>query len=252
MSNRLERKKLCNKIPGIFYTTITPYILKEDSIKKSIDNNGHAMISFAPDNNPENWILGEPQNGNFKRFGEDIGSILDEEYTRYSLICNLGRILSINTDYYHEANTGTDMTYFIPKTVFENIGYSHDDPRSDYGDKPVKMEGNTYQLLQFISPHIRQVVNKQPIKRINFLRSLEIISGNNDITGPNRKRDVNQVVDIIMYGLIDLDKPDLGRVYEEMKELENLSGEQLGFSPYTSDLIKELSYVFLLRLEPNL
>jgi hypothetical protein len=252
MGNREERKKLCNKIPDVFYTTIVPYILKEDPSEQSVDDNGHAMISFAPDNNPENWILGEPQNGTFKRFGEDIGGILDEEYTRYPLIFNLGKILSIDTDYYHEANTGTAMIYFVPKTVFENRGYRHGDPRLDYGDKPIKMEDHTYQLFQFISSHIKQVVNKKPINRINFLRSLEMISWNRDLSGPDGKRAINHSVDTIMYGLIDLEKPDLRYVYEEMKELENLSGAQLGFSPYTSDFMKELSYLFLLKLEPLL
>lgn len=252
ISNRSERKKLCNKIPDVFYTTIIPYILKEDSSELSVGNNGHAMISFAPDNNPENWILGEPQNGRFKRFGEDIGSILDEEYIRYPLIFNLGKIISIDTDYYHEANTGTAMIFFIPKTSFENKGYRHDDPRSDYGDKPIRMEDNTYRLFQFISSYIMQVVNRQTNSRTNFLRSLEIILLNGDLSGANGKRALNHAVDTVMYGLIDLEKPYLRRVHEEMKELENLSGAQLGFSPYINEFMRELSYFFLLKLEPLL
>ncbi|MGA1865147.1 MAG: hypothetical protein ACMUHX_08800 [bacterium] len=251
MNNRLERKKLCNKIPDVFYTTIKPYILNKDSSNQSISVKGHAMISFAPDSNPENWILGEPQNGNFKRFGEDIGSILDAEYTQYPLICNLGKILSINTSYSHEANTLIAMTYFIPRTVFENPGYGYSDPRSNYGDKPVKMEDHTYRLFQFLSPYITQALNKQPINKTDFSQSLETILQNNDIIAvPNGNGAINQTVDIIMYGLIDLEKTDLRRVYEEMKGLEKLSGIQGGFSAYTDDFIKQLSYAFLLKLEP--
>lgn len=251
MNNRLERKKLCNKIPDVFYTTLKPFILKKDSSGQSIYNKAHAMISFAPDNNPENWVLGEPQNGTFKRFGEDIGSILDSEYTQYPLICNLGKILSINKNYTHEANTLITMTYFIPRTVFENMGYGYFDPRSDYGDKPVKMEDHTYQLFQFLSPYITQVLNKQTINWIDFSQSLETILLNYDINaGLNGKGAANQMVDIIMYGLIDLEKTDLRRVYEEMKGLEKLSGKQNGFSAYANDFIKQFSYAFLLKLEP--
>ncbi|MGA1841163.1 MAG: hypothetical protein ACMUIU_11110 [bacterium] len=251
MNNRLERKKLCNKIPDVFYTTLKPCILNKDSSGQSIYNKGHAMISFAPDNNPENWILGEPQNGTFKRFGEDIGSILDAEYTQYPLICNLGKILSIKTSYSHEANTVIAMTYFIPRTIFENTGYGYFDTRSDYGDKPLKMEDHTYQLFQFLSPYITKVLDKQPINKMDFSQSLETILQNNEIfAGPNGKGAVNQMVDIIMYGLIDLDRTDLRRVYEEMKGLEKLSGRQHGFSAHTNDFIKQLSYSFLLKLEP--
>jgi hypothetical protein len=143
------------------------------------------------------------------------------------------------------------MTYFIPKTVFENIGYGYFDPRSDYGDKPVKIEDYTYRLFQLISSHITRVLNKETINNINFLQSLETILQNNDIiAGPNGKGGINKAVDIIMYGLIDLDKTDLRRVYDEMKGLEKLSGKQLGFSPYAKDFIKELSYAFILKLEP--
>ena len=250
MSNRAERKKLCNKIPEVFYTTIFPYILKEDPSEQFFDGTGHAMISFAPDNNPVNWILGEPQNGTFRRFGEDMVSILDEEYTRNPLICNLSKILSISTDYCHEANIGTVMTYFIPKTELENRAYRYDDPRSQYGDKPIRMEDDTYRLFRFISSYIKQVVNKQPINWTNFSRSLELISWNSDLSGPNDKSAINQAADIVMYGLIDLDKPDLRRIYDEIKGLENLSEKQPGFSPFASDLIKELDYLFLLKLEP--
>ena len=250
--NRAERKKLCNKIPAVFYTTLTPYVLKKDFPGISPSVQGHAMISFAPDNQPKNWILAEPQNGNFSRYGEDMTGILSEEYTQHSLICKLGKILDINSDESHEANIETAGVYFIPRTGYEDKRFRADDPRMDYDYQPVRMEDQTYRLFRLVSYHLGRVVNKESINRMELLRTMETISWAGDPSGLKLQEAIETSVDTIMYGLMDLEKSDLQRIQKEMKSLENLSGARFGISSGTNESIKKLSYLLLLKIKPFL
>ncbi|MGA1791846.1 MAG: hypothetical protein ACMUIM_10195 [bacterium] len=252
MENRAERKKLCNKIPAVFYTTLTPYVLKKDFQGTSPPVQGHAMISFAPDNQPKNWILAEPQNGTFIRYGEDVTGILSEEYTQHSLICKLGKILDINSDESHEANIETAGVYFIPSAGYEDKRFRTDDPRMDYDYQPVRMEDQTYRIFRLISYHLGRVVNKESINRMDLLRTLESISWAGDPSGLRWQEAVESSVDTMMYGLMDLEKSDLRRIQREMKALENLSGARFGISSGTHKSIKKFSYLLHLKMKPFL
>ena len=134
--NREERKKLCNKIPNIFYTIVTPYILKKAA--REHPTSSHAMISFAPDNNLEKLILGEPQSGAFESIEEDIRNIMDLQLTQNALMCRMGKIVTITKDKRHEAKLNLTGGYFLPRDLSSGQGgYAVGDPRWDYEDRPI-------------------------------------------------------------------------------------------------------------------
>jgi len=250
--NREERKKLCNKIPNIFYTIVTPYILKKTAHEHPASS--HAMISFAPDNNLEKLILGEPQSGAFESIEENIRNIMDIQLTQYALMCRMGKIVSITKDKPHEAKLNLAGGYLLPKDPLNGQGgYGGvGDPRWDYGDRPIFLKAKTYGICGLISSYIEQVLNYQSANRWGFLRSVENITRYGDISVPEMEGAVKSSVDVIMHALMDLNNSDLRRVRDEIKDLKNLVDEQSGLSPHIKKSVSELNYLFPLKLKPFL
>ena len=248
---REERKKLCNKIPNVFYVRLTPYFLKRDSSTSPLS--GHAMISFAPAGSLQDVILAEPQSGFFENLEGDLGNILvDEQLTQYPLICQLGKILSIDNTKSHEAEIAVSGVYFFPRISSAGIQYSVEDPRLDYGQKPILLQDQTYSLFQAISSYLERVLNYQPVDRIGFLHSLDNMIRDGRLSLPHMESEISSSTDIVMHGLISLDSSDLKRIKDEMGELKDLAVRQPSLSPQANDLVARLNYLFLLKLEPLL
>jgi len=249
--NREERKKLCNKIPNIFYTIATPYILKKPA--SEYHPSSHAMISFAPDNNLENLILGEPQSGAFESIEGNISNIMDAQLTQDALMCRMGKIVSITKDTRHEAELKLAGGYFLPRDLLNGQGgYGVGDPRWDYEDRPIFLTTQTYSICGLISSYIEQALNYQSANRWSFLRSVENVSRYGDISVPEIEGDVKSSVDIIMHALMDLSDSDLRRVRDEINELKDLVEDQSGLSPHIKKVVSELNYLFPLKLKPFL
>jgi hypothetical protein len=250
-STRVERKKLCNKIPNIFYVRLTPYILK---MSRSSDSPppGHAMISFAPDGSLQDVILAEPQSGAFENLEGNPGNILtNEQLTRYPLICQLGKILSIEKGKSHEANIAVSGVYFFPRISSSDIQYD-EDPRLDYEQKPILLQDQTYNLFQTISSYLERVLKYQSVDQIGFLHSLDSMIRDGQISLPQMESEIGSSTDIVMHGLITLDSSDLKRIKDEMEELKDLASKQPSLSPQVNNLVTKLNYLFLLKLEPLL
>ncbi|MGA1796743.1 MAG: hypothetical protein ACMUIL_12880 [bacterium] len=247
--NRSERKKLCNKIPGVLYTTIIPYTLKREGTSPP---EGHAMISFAPDDNPDHWILGEPQSGAFERFGGDVGRILNEEYTRHPLLCRLGNVTSIEGSDAHEAITDITEAYLFPRSTFWNSRYAVDDPRGSYSERPIRIQGPALGIFDLLTTYVTRVVNNQPTGRSDLVRSLEIIAWNEALHDLQMKDAVNLSMDAVMHGVMDLDKSDVRMILDSMTDLEHQAEKKPGFSPQAKALIREMAYLFRIKCTPFL
>jgi len=248
---REERNKLCNKIPNVFYVTLTPYLLKRNRTTPPPD--GHAMISFAPDGSLQDVILAEPQSGDFESLEGNLGNILvNEQLTQYPQICQVGKILSIEKDKSHEAEIAVSGTYFLPRISASDIQYGENDPRLDYGQKPILLQDQTVSLFQAISSYLAGVLNYQSIDRIGFLHSLDNMIRDGRLSLPHMESEISSSTEIVMHGLITLDDSDLKRIKDEMEELKDLAGAQPSLSPQLNDLVARLNYLFLLKLEPLL
>ncbi|MGA1868766.1 MAG: hypothetical protein ACMUJM_09460 [bacterium] len=241
--NQEERKKRCNKIPDIFYTLINPHIIKRARNEQPM--NGHAMISFAPDNDMGKTILAEPQSGAFKEIKEDFRGILQEELSHYPLILRLGKIVSIGGDSRHEAKIKEEGIYFSPPTIEESSIHDKEDPRADYENTPILITTRTLQLCQLISVYLEQVFTYQEPDRKIFLKFL------GDIVGEEEKI-LALTVDILMYSLINCENSDLRLVRDEMKEIEYFVKEDSNVSLRVRKLAEELNYILELKLKPFL
>jgi|GEM_PF-2764353 len=255
---REERKKLCNKIPTVFYTTLTPYLLKKiRSTFFSSSPSGHAMISFAPQGHlSRGVILAEPQSGDWESLDEgNLGNILNNlDMTQYPLICQMGKILTIEENSSHEARTAVSGIYLIPRIsppadLKEENG---EDPRWDYSRKPILISAQTYQLFQLISSYLRSKLNNQPSDRLGFLHSVEEMARGGKLYFSSLESDLDSSVNLIMHGLIDLEREDLRSIKDELEELDELATNQPSLSPQIIDFTSQLKHIFLLRLEPFL
>ncbi|MEW6380912.1 MAG: hypothetical protein AB1611_15065 [bacterium] len=245
---REERKKLCNKIPAVLYTTLTPYLPKRE--RSAPPPSGHAMISFSPDSNFQEVILAEPQTGDFESLDANPANILDDSLKRYPLICQMGKVVSIAEDRSHEARITLSGVYLLPGiSPPGDLKYGQEYPRWDYGPKPILMQGQTYLLFQAISSYLSRVLNDQSVDRIGFLLSLEGMARNGKLSLLHSHSDLESSIDIVMHGLITLEPEDLRQVRDEFKELSELADRQPSLSPEVADFAARLNYGFLLKLE---
>ncbi|MEW5803801.1 MAG: hypothetical protein AB1847_17040 [bacterium] len=251
---RQERKKLCNKIPHVFYTQLDPYVLKR--IRFDSPLSGHAMICFAPDGSLQDVIIAEPQSGDFEPIEGNIGRILnnlDEPITRYPLICRLGKIRGIEKDKSHEADIAVSGVYFFPRlsSSFDSQ-YEPEDPRLDYGQKSILLQDQTYYLFRVISSYLKGVLDDRAVDRVGYLHSIDAMMRSGNLTLPNLEGELSASINLVMHGLITLDISDLRRIKDEVKELKASAEGQPSISPQITDLVTRLNYLFLLKLEPLL
>lgn len=246
---REERKKLCNKIPAVLYTTLTPYLLKRE--RSADPPSGHAIISFNPDNNLQEVILAEPQTGDFESLDGNLGGIINDSLQKYPLVCQMGKVMSIEEDDLHEARITLSGAYLLPRiSPPGDLKYDQEDPRWDYGSKPILMQDQTYLLFQAVSSYLIRVLNDQPVDRIGFLHSLEGMARNGKLSLSQAESDLDSSIEILMHGLITLEPEDLRQVKDEFKELSELADRQPSLSAEIAAFAARLNYGFLLKLEP--
>jgi len=226
-----ERKKLCNKIPTVLYTLLEPYILKKEE-----DVLGHAMISFAPDEKWDQLILGEPQTGEFRYIEEDIGDILDQEYTQYNTMFHLGKIINIKDDMKHEATIQIAGGYFCPKSFLRDDN-SDNELKGSLNNKPILLNTQNWYVSNLLSFYIGQALNDQPVNWLNFLSALEGTVGQGNLSQDQTKEIVNTSLDIICYGLNGLDPLDIQVLQDNMFSLYNLGEGYQDNSPQMQTIV---------------
>ena len=214
-----ERKKLCNKIPTVLYTLLEPYVLKkEDYIS------GHAMIAFSPDEKLDELILGEPQTGEFRSIEDDIGDILDEEFTQYNAIFHLGKIINIQDDMKHEATIDIAGGYFFPKALLSNDS-SDDGLNGGRNNRPIVLDTQNWYVCNLLSYAIAQTLSNQSYNWSNLLSMFEGTIEQENLTQDQTKEMMNTSLDVISYGMNGLNPSDIRSLQDNMFYL----GE--GYSP---------------------
>ncbi len=254
VKNRSERIKLCNKIPDIFYTTVYPYLLK-DSVSKWLKETGmesHAMLSFAPNNNIKDWLIGEPQNGSFQYFGKNTGDIMPCEYKDVPLICNLGKIFEIDDTSSHEAKYVIKEIYFFPNNLFGSDDAKKQERKKDFDYNPILIAENTKPFFYTISSYIRNIVNYESVDDLKFLHSLESIIYDRELSIFEIEDSIKTSVEITMYAIMDLNRSEIRRIQEQIKNFEHIDKNYLDSYPNLNIIKNELDYLFRIKLDPLL
>ena len=229
-----ERKKLCNKIPTILYTLLEPYILKKEE-----DVSSHAMISFSPDEKWDQLILGEPQTGEFRYIEEDIGDILDQEYTQYNNMFHLGKIIDIQDDMKHEATINIAGGYFIPKSLLSDDN-SDDELKGILTNKPILLNRQDWYVSNLLSFFIGKTLSEQPVDWAHCFYALEDTVEQGNLSQDRAREIMSTSIDIISYGLNGVDPLDIQFLQQNMFSPNNLGDGYQDNSPQMQTIVNSL------------